>query len=220
MINSALNKGIALDIDDTLSATAQTIYTKFHWTIKEASSEFDEIFRSHHRLNEYYSSDPQFIERIEQEVNDANFFTDIQPYEGAYEAIQELHQQQLLSCYLTARPSLTQEVTQDRLVKHSFPSLPLFTKPNHLSNEEQFIRKAHELSKGYKYWIEGIVDDQIDLLTQMQNNFPDYPGIIHLILHPEQAHHIDTSHITSIQYTLSYSWEEVLKHILNEATKN
>lgn len=73
MINSALNKGIALDIDDTLSATAQTIYTKFHWTIKEASSEFDEIFRSHHRLNEYYSSDPQFIERIEQEVNDANF---------------------------------------------------------------------------------------------------------------------------------------------------
>jgi len=176
-----MKKGVALDIDETLS------WTLGSW-MKELQSLFgnpenlsipDLIAKYRYSQNVPYWQTPEALEWMESKRNDNDFQTEIGLMPGALEGVLELNKIIPIKAYLTIRPEGVCDGTQKWLKKHGFPDAEIIARPNHIPHTDGNEWKAVKLLKLYPE-IAGIVDDNAGLIKFLPK---DYKGYIFLYTH-------------------------------------
>lgn len=173
---------LALDIDDTLANTAHDWFQELKKLFGDPWFNFDELHKhnNYNRVNEVWS-DPDAQQRMMTKIHDNNYQTNISLVPHALESVQDIHTHKPFSCYITMRPQNVIEWTKEWLLKHWFPELRIIARPLSISKEKEHSRKVWVLNELYQEWVAGIIDDQIKLIHQMEEYYPDYPGTIHII---------------------------------------
>ena len=187
-----MKKGIALDIDETLS------WTLGKW-VKEMQSLFGnpENLSIHELVSKYrYTQDvpywqtPEALEWMESKRNDNNFQIDIDLMPGALTGVLELNKIIPINVYLTIRPQSIYDGTKKWLKGHGFPDVEIIARPNHIPHTDGNEWKAGRLLKLFPQ-IAGIVDDNAGLIKFLPK---DYKGHVFLYTHrnvpPDSPPHV------------------------------
>jgi len=168
--------GLALDIDNTLSATNE------HWVdhlvmrfgtpgfglsqgalvSMLASQPCSQVWRSDEARShiDFMKSDPDF-----QAVG-------IPVIDGAVQGVRDLHAVTPISCYMTVRPASSAVRTREWLLSHGFPDLPIYARPPHVAHEDGNAWKGKLLQDSHPS-VTGIVDDSTSVLRACGD---DYKG--------------------------------------------
>lgn len=182
MNNVELTRGIALDIDDTLSATVVC------W-MKELQKEFGnpegltaEEMISKYRYTHFvpywdYNKMQAWID--EKNIAGGICYQEFTLIEDSHHYVSKIDKILPISCYITARPENCIENTRIWLDKHGFPQKPILAKPTHLNYEESHNWKADTLVSLYPT-VTGLVDDNVSIINQLP---ADYAGTIFLYSH-------------------------------------
>ncbi len=208
MNNIISHPWLALDIDETL---ARTDHDRFQ-EMKELFWDPWFSYEDHHihveRLNYIWTHD-EANKFMKDKIHDDEYQKTISMVPWSLEKVTKLHKKRLFNCYITARPDTVISWTKEWLKNNWFPNLPIIAKPINIQKDKEHLWKAETLYNMYKQWVLGIVDDQIKLIEQMDNYFPDYKGNIHILT--KRPFNLETN----ISYTLSNHWNELFK-ILNK----
>lgn len=197
---------LALDIDDTLSNTAYDWFPAMQKLFGDPGFVFDELHNYYPRINDIWQHEDA-KQRILEKVHNNEFQKNISLVPWAKESISYIHEQLPFSCYITMRPQDVLQWTEEQLMKHRFPQLPIIARPLSISKEEEYKRKVWTLNELYQEWVTGIIDDQVKLLRQMTEHYPGYQWIIHIIGPMVSIE-------TSIRYTVSDSWKTLKEKIM------
>ena len=175
-------KGLALDIDETLSDT------NTHW--------FEHMFKFHmpkDKTKEDILKEYKFVENVPEwksekaskyieEILHSNKFNESAPLiKGADKFVNEINKIIPIVAYITARPETVLDGTKKWLKKHGFPEAELIVRPNNISlenfNLEKNRWKAGILKTLYPEVV-GIVDDNVVLAHELEK--VNYEGILYL----------------------------------------
>ncbi|PIR03993.1 MAG: hypothetical protein COV59_02305 [Candidatus Magasanikbacteria bacterium CG11_big_fil_rev_8_21_14_0_20_39_34] len=204
-----IQKGIALDIDDTLSITHVSWYQGLmdtfgnpeNLTIQEIAKKY-----SHSDAVPYWESEEVIQWKIAKYYDVAGY-KNLPIIENAHHLVERISQFLPISCYLTARPESTREVTQEWLQKHGFPEIPLIMKPTELGRSNHNPWKASILAE-YEDRLLGIIDDNPGLIASLP---PTYDGTVFLYSH------LDYPHDTTINVIPCKDWDSVYLEIFRMA---
>lgn len=172
-------RGLALDIDDTLS------YTGTAW-LEEVKATFgghevltrDEFVEKYGWFDQVPGWPPDSVKTKVLELVDSNEFHDQIPLNAeALAAVREIHEFLPIVAYITARPSSVFLSSQKWLAHHGFPDAPILFRTGETSFQEKNMWKARVLKRLYPA-IVGIVDDHPELPEQLKAI--DYEGTIYL----------------------------------------
>ena len=174
-------RGLALDIDDTLSVTRSYIIRKMQELF--GNPENLTPAQVHDKYGWIHNVPYWKSEEITTWINDQWHSNDVQLaldlIEDCHEKVQAINRVKPIVAYVTARPESVSQGTQRWLDSHQFPSAELLLRPLSLSTEEGSGWKAEALSLLYPE-IEGIVDDNSALIDELP---ADYAGTIYLFGH-------------------------------------
>ena len=199
-------KGLALDIDETLSWTLgywveqlqirfgnpenfsiEEIITKYrytqnipYWQTKEALAWMEEA-RNTDKLHEKFPL-----------IKDSNLI------------VKKINKIIPIVVYLTTRPQSVIQGTRKWLKKHSFPQVDIIAKPNNIPFEENNEWKAEVLEFLYPEII-GIIDDNPELVDRLSS---EYQGTVYL-------YNSVASQRQDISVIPCKTWEDVLSQIKN-----
>jgi len=171
-------KGLALDIDETLSLTIE-------YLVKNLSEKFGnpeklsarEIFLKYRHTSNvpYWQGDE--VEKFVGEINNSNEIQKNVPLiENSNKIVQKINEVIPIMAYITARPGTVSAGTKFWLNKHGFPKAEIITKPKNIPRKKGNQWKAKVLEYLYPQVI-GIVDDNPGLTKFFGKN---YKGIIYL----------------------------------------
>ncbi len=206
-----LTRGLAIDIDETLSAT--TIY----WT-QQLQLQFGnpESLTVEEIITKY-----QFIERVpywqtteanalmEEWTNSNDFQGTIPLIEGADEWLRKVAEIIPISAYITMRPQSILEGTERWLKKHSFPAARVIARPDEISWETAHEWKAEVVTTLYPT-VMGLVDDRAAIAEAFAAN---YQGTIFLYGH-------SVSPRIDIDVIPCRTWEDVYTAVMDRYQKN
>lgn len=176
--NLKWNKGFALDIDETLSAT------NVKWF-----EEMFELFWNPENLTPIQAADKYWIAQKapyfqdKQEITDwmhikrqDNDFQELLPLIwNANEIYNKIHEENIeITLYITARPESVKNWTEKWLKKNNFPNSEIILRPDSLDHKYSNLWKASVLEILYPE-IDWIVDDNLDLIKFISQ---DYKWII------------------------------------------
>lgn len=203
--------GLALDIDETLSFTAQ------YW-VEELSKTFGnpeslsarEIFLKYRLIQDF----PHWkTKEAKQWIEKARASNEIQKnlplIKNANHFVNKLNKIIPIACYLTVRPKSVTSGTKHWLDKHNFPKAEIIAKPENLPYEEGTKWKAKMLAKMYPKVL-GIVDDNPSLIEYLPKN---YKGLVFVYDFPAQA-------FSSKNVIACPTWEDVLKNAASAFAKS
>ncbi len=211
MTYPALQPGLALDIDETLSVTGvfwieQLIETMGH---PDPSLTPAEILRKHWYYGETIGHwDREEINsqlRIKCDCNDEQRMLPLQ--KNANHIVQKIDAILPISAYITARPDSVIEGTKDWLAKHGFPDRPIIARPADVHIDNGNAWKASVLTDLFPI-VRGIVDDNPNLISKLP---ADYAGTVFLF------DHLSYDHDTSINVIPCKDWESVQQQIIRMA---
>lgn len=203
-------RGIALDIDETLSDTGP------HWWNHMIKFHNPEGLTFQEFLNKY--------EKIEyvpgwQTEEARKYIGDALDSDEFNEAIALLHESNVMVnkltkivpvvAYITARPENIRKGTENWLTKHGFPKAPVILRPTTYSMKDLETKnswKAGVLKYLYPEII-GIVDDNAGLPSELAKE--NYEG--KLFLYGPQTRQINSKDY-SFQVILSPDWSHVIDH--------
>lgn len=197
-------KGLALDIDETLSFTAK------YW-VDELSRKFGnpENISAREVLEKYI-----VVQRCPHFKNDkaqawmkrarsSNKLQEELPIiENANHMVNKINKIVPIVCYLTIRPDSTVEGTKNWLNKYNFPKAPVVTRPRNIRYSKGSLWKAGVLNYLYPQVL-GIVDDNPRLIEKMPQG---YKGTVFL-------YDYHKSHIKRDNFIYCKDWNEVLKNV-------
>jgi len=202
-------KGIALDIDETLSWTAG------RWT-EEMTKRFgnpenlttEEILLKY-RLVQNYWNNKEAVEWLKKARGNNKLQETLPLIENSNHFVNKINQIVPVACYLTIRPESVMEGTSVWLEKYNFPKAKIIAKPKKIDYSEGSKWKAKALELLYPE-VQGIVDDNWDVIDYLPStykgfiflyrNFYLYTGKLNLILCP--------------------TWEDVLSEVKEKFTKD
>lgn len=173
----SLVKGLALDLDETLSQT------NILW-IEEMSKVFgnpenlepEEIIAKYrYTWKVPYWQKPEVNEWISKKVHDNDLQTRLPVIPDALKYVNEIQKIVPISAYITARPESVVPGTQEWLAKNGFPQAPVIARPNDYPRKLSNVWKAGVLEY-LQQKVLGIVDDNGGIL----DHFKDYCGTIFL----------------------------------------
>lgn len=198
-------KGLALDIDETLSFTISFLVQNLiegvsnpeNLTALEISRKYkhsDNIPYWHDELSKKIKADL---------VNSSEFYEDLPLIENANRVVNEINKILPIVAYITVRPKSAMKATQIWLDKHGFPKADLITKPNDVERIDGNKWKAGVLEYLYPQ-ILGIVDDNPRLTDFLSKK---YKGTIYLY---------DSTEIKrkDIKVIPCENWEDVAEKII------
>lgn len=162
-------RGIALDIDDTLSITDLSWYGAVHARLGGFEGlTVRDIMTSHPRLDAVPSWDRESIFPIFEELmHSADFHHRLPLITGADDAVRELARWVPVVAYVSARPETIHDATRAWLERHGFPDAPLVLRPADTPIQSKNSWKAEVLHALYPR-VTGIVDDQVSLFDQLK----------------------------------------------------
>lgn len=199
--------GLALDIDDTLAHTGYQYFCAMREIFGDPWFPFEKFHHYCARSTDAWVSD-EANRRILEKVHDNDYQKSISLVPWALETVWQIHRSHPFSCYVTMRPQDVLQWTQEWLAKHGFPQLPIVARPLSVSKENEHIWKVWTLNELYQEWVTGVIDDQVKIIHQMAEYYPDYQWVIHII-------RPDTIIDSPMRHTISDSWE-MLREKLHE----
>lgn len=159
-------KGLALDIDETLSFTA------YYW-VSQLSAKFGnpdnlsprEIIHKYRVIQGYpHWQSEEAVAWMEWARNSNKLQEELPLIENANHIVNQINEVVPIVCYITARPHIVKEGTKVWLKKHGFPNAEVLTRPEGMSYEEATsIWKPKVLKELYPE-ILGIVDDNSSVI--------------------------------------------------------
>jgi 5'(3')-deoxyribonucleotidase len=203
-------KGLALDIDETLSDTHDYWFEhmfKFH-SPKGIARE--DILKSHHFIEnvpEWQTAEA--VAYIEEALHSNDFNESIPLIEGADKAVSEIHKTIPIVAYITARPDSVREGTFKWLNKHGFPVAELITRSENIDLNNYNVGKnawKAKLLKSLYPEVIGIVDDNVVLAHELEKL--NYEGVLY-IYGKGSREFADRKNIIPCQ-----TWTDVLRHIV------
>lgn len=204
---------LALDIDETLADTDRDRFQQLESLYWNPWYNYEEYHNHVERVNNIRAHE-EAQQRMKDKIHDNEYQKNISLIPWALKAVQTLHtKKELFTYYITARPESVVTWTQERLLSHWFPNLPIIAKPLDVSKEKEHLWKAETLYKLYNKWVIWIIDDQIKLLNQMNIHFPDYKWTIHLIISEKNSINIEPG---SLNFSLSNSWDELYNKLASK----
>ena len=153
-------KGLALDIDDTLSATKESLFEELSKRIDNPENltgiEMAEKYR--HTDNVPYWKTNE-IEGMVKNINDAPEFHENLPLiKNSSKTVQEINKIIPIVGYITVRSTAIAKGTKKWLKKNDFPKAPIITRPKNIDRIMGNKWKAKVLEYLYPQVV-GIVDD-------------------------------------------------------------
>lgn len=199
-------KGLALDIDETLSDTEPHWWNHMYKFITPRSATREELQKRH----KYIEHVPDWqSDEARTYINDtlisSNFHETMPLLHESNTMVSKLNQLVPVVGYITARPTEVRGATENWLKKQGFPVAELIMRSG-LDLETKNEWKAEVLAELYPEII-GIVDDNPDLANALEKL--NYKG--KLFLYGKQRQEIDPSKY-SFEVIVSPSWDHVINH--------
>lgn len=200
-----LQKGLALDIDDTLSVTALTWAEKmipiFGNPDNLTATEIIALYRYTH-LAPFWKT-PEVDLWLREQTYNEEAYRELPLIENSHHVIQKIQEHIPLSCYLTLRPEKLKQETTLWLQRHGFPNLPILCRPNDLPWELSHQWKAQQLQELFPT-VQGIIDDNPSIIQHLPG---DYAGTIFLY------DHLEYDHSTNLNIIPCKTWDHVYETI-------
>ncbi len=171
-------KGLALDIDETLSFTIGFLIEKLvekvgnpeNLTVKEIARKY------RHTDNVPYWQNNEAKKVVDEFNKSADSFRGLPLIENSNKTIQEINKIIPIVAYITARSYIAFNETKFWLKKHGFPEARIITRPKNIEREMGNKWKAKVLEYLYPQVV-GIVDDNPGLTKYFGKK---YKGVIYL----------------------------------------
>lgn len=178
-----INEWIALDIDETLSRTIWYLVSEMQkkfWNPENLSVE-EIVAKYRYTQNVPYWQNDEAIEWMNNMLHSNTMQEGLEMTEWAREFVNKINKIVPITAYITVRPIVVLEWTQNRLQRHGFPIAPIIMKPASIRREEGNEWKAKILEKLYPKLL-GIVDDNDWLVDYIEEK---YKWMIFLYSHKE-----------------------------------
>jgi hypothetical protein len=172
-------KGLALDVDETLSFTVASFMEKLGNPEKLTPIEIAKKYK--HTDNIPYWQNEEASKIIDQLSVSNEIYKDLSLVENADEMVKDINKIIPIVAYITARPNNVSNETKFWLKKHGFPKAVLITKPQNILRVDGNEWKAKVLEYLYPQVL-GIVDDNPGLTKFFSKK---YKGTIFLYDHTE-----------------------------------
>ncbi|MBU0660707.1 hypothetical protein KKG22_00840 [Patescibacteria group bacterium] len=180
-------KGLALDIDETLSRTGRAWASEFYRTFTNPEGVTEEEY-----YNKYYANSilPEWFTQemhawVEERRCSSEYQKTLPLIEGAIETVKKIQDIVPITAYITARPTSTEQGTKAWLDIHGFPKASLITKPETIHWQDGPKWKAQVLEHLYPSVV-GIVDDNPSMLQYLSH---EYQGQVFVFDHEEADLH-------------------------------
>ncbi len=203
-------KGILLDIDETLSHTRVRYFEMY---VKELGNPEQLTYETfvknygHTSRVPYWKTHPKFEELNGTITVNESVHANVELISGVDDYLRRLGQIVPIAGYLTARPNVLQNVTEQWIAKHGLPMAPTILCPRYVGNKHAW--KA-EILDYLEDEVLGIVDDNQDLLPEISNG---YKGTIFVY---EYAGQIDRPELDIVPCA---DWESVLNAVAQRVPK-
>lgn len=170
--------GLALDIDDTLSAT------NFYW-MRQMQERFGNpenltvpqiMVRYRFTYDVPWWQTADITEWCEAQRTSNEVQECLPPIENACIAVRKINSMIPIRLYLTTRPTIVVDSTRRWLTKHGFPLAPVIARPPTISHREGNVWKARMLCELYPR-IGAIIDDNPFLVNHLPAT---YNGVVFL----------------------------------------
>jgi hypothetical protein len=197
-------KGLALDIDETLSFTIGYLIGKLsdNFGNPENLSVREIYLKYRHTSNVPYWQGEE-VEKFVGKINNSNEIQKNLPLiENSNKIVQKINKIIPIVAYITARPGTVLDGTRFWLKKHGFPKAEIITKPKNIPRKKGNEWKAKVLEYLYPE-IVGIVDDNPGLTDFFATN---YKGVVYLYDNTEAER-------KDINIIPCKDWETVVKKI-------
>lgn len=203
-------KGLALDIDDTLSVT------NFHWFSCMAdrcgnpdNMPIQEIMLQYRDVRRVPFWNQDDVEATIQELLISPVFQDSLPIiQGADDAIWKINAIVPIVAYITARPARTHEATRTWLERHGFPEVPITFIEEGVALKDRSVWKARIVKDLYPYVV-GIIDDHPHMAEQLAEL--GYEGQLYLYNHGNTVNSYEG-------HDAFHSWDEIITHLKERFT--
>ena len=198
-------RGLALDIDETLSFTAQ------YW-VSYLSEKFGnpenlspkEIIQKYRIVHHYpYWRSEEALLWMENARNSNELQKELPLIENANQIVNKINKIIPIACYLTARPHAVKEGTKHWLGKHGFPKAEVLTRPEDMTYEEATGSWKSKVLEELYPQVLGIVDDNASVIENLSK---DYEGYIFLYDFPDFVS-------SSKNIIVCPTWEDVLAKV-------
>jgi hypothetical protein len=200
-------KGLALDVDETLSFTIG--YMVDELTRKIGNPEnltAREIFLKYRVTQNVPCWQNDKSEKIVDEIiNSDNLQKDLPLIENANQVVSEVNKIVPIVAYITARPSCIRNGTEFWLKKHGFVKAAIILRPKSIDKRKGNIWKTKVLKYLYPE-VQGIVDDNPNLVRRFRHK---YKGKVFLY------EHLDFEE-TKVNVIPCKNWPEVLEKVKNK----
>lgn len=202
-----MERGLALDIDNVLSATnlywAQEMH-KLYGNPEGLTPE--EVVQKYVLTSDVpYWQTPEAIEWMAEARVSNELQAELPLIENAHHVVNKISEIVPIKAYITARWERIREKTEAWLWKHEFPNAPVFMRPEDTEHLRAMEWKAQFLPTMYPE-IVGIVDDDPRLIQYLSD---DYPGTIFLYKNTEHRE-------TPIDVIKCADWNAVLKEVTRQ----
>jgi hypothetical protein len=201
-------RGLALDIDDTLSKTG------WHW-MDELNKKFGNpenlSVNELHKKYKYVQHVPSWqegkpLEWYTMAIDSADIYEAIPLIEDAHTTVQQIHQIIPIVAYITARPEAVRGGTERWLAKHNFPEADLILRPNDIP-----------LEGGASHWKTGILEY---LYPEIIGIIDDNPGLVKVLPKTYQGriyfYNVDQHETANSNIVCCKDWSDILTHIKNQ----
>lgn len=197
-------KGIALDIDETLSHTVQYWFSRMQnlFGNPENLTVTEMITKYRYSYKVPYWQTQDVHEWIEVQLHSNEVQVELPLIKGAVDGVNELNKIVPVVAYITARPDSVYDGTVTWLENHKFPRVPVLTRPDYVEPRNGNKWKAAVLEH-LQQNVVAIVDDNPGLIEHFTQ---DYNGTVFLYNYTEQL----TSNATVIPCE---SWDDVLTKV-------
>jgi uncharacterized HAD superfamily protein len=204
-------QGLALDIDETLSWTVGYWMEQMliNFGNPENLTPHELVKKYRYSQNVPYWQTPEGYKWIEEKRRDNSIQIDIPLIENANLVVQEINKIIPIVAYVTARPVVIKEGTQQWLKKHKFPDAPIIMAPDSIKIEGRSEWKARVMETLFPEVL-GIIDDNPEFIDFLSK---DYPGTI--FLYDNYEYNSLVGNIIPCP-----NWDEVYKEVKKRFSKN
>lgn len=204
-----LERGLALDIDDTLSYTSHRLIRQMQVLFGNPENlTVKEIIKKYHLTDHVPYWQTEEVMSYHKKIADCDdLHRDFPVIENAQRMVNKINKSVNISCYLTLRRQNVVSGTARWLKKHGFPDKPIICRPNNMEYEEGHAWKAKVLLNNPN--ILGLIDDNEKIIKHLPD---DYPGVLFLIRRKEYTHK------TKIKIIPCKNWFVVLKEVKKNIT--
>lgn len=176
-------KGLALDVDETLSFTVASFMKKLMEELgnPENLTPIEIAKKYKHTDNIPYWQGKEASKIIDKLSVSNEIYKDLTLVENADKAVKDINKIIPVAAYITARPNNVFNETKFWLKKNGFPEAKIITKPKNILRVDGNKWKAKVLEFLYPQVV-GIVDDNPNLIKFFSKK---YKGVVYLYDHTE-----------------------------------